>query len=132
MKLVIEISNELYEMILNLPNFISGIATQAVRDGIPLPEGHGDLIDRDELLKEPIDIANYPSNYVKIAKAIIKADTKMIGNENCKECNHTEDECKDCYPELGHKNDKLKRDTEAVEKFVKSDFFKELIESFDK
>ena len=55
----------------------------------------------------------------------------MTGDWNCKECNHTEDECKDCYPELGYKNSKLKRDTEAVEKFVKSDFFKDLMESLD-
>ena len=39
-----------------------------------LPKGHGDLIDRNELLKEPMDAANYPSNYVRIAKAIIEAD----------------------------------------------------------
>ena len=42
--------------------------------GVKLPKGHGDLIDRNELLKEPIDLANYPSNYVKIAKTIIEAD----------------------------------------------------------
>ena len=57
---------------------------------------------------------------------------KMIPIWNCKECEHTEDECKDCYPELGYKNDKLKRDTEAVEEFVKSDAFKKLMESLDK
>lgn len=45
-----------------------------VANGVPLPKGHGDLIDRSELLKTPMDIANYPSNYVMIAKAIIKAD----------------------------------------------------------
>ena len=51
---------------------------------------------------------------------------------NCKECEHTEDECKDCYPELGYKNDKAKRDTEAVSKFVKSDAFEKLMESLGK
>ena len=55
----------------------------------------------------------------------------MTVDWNCKECNHTEDECKDCYPELGYKNNKLKRDTEAVKKFVKSDFFKKLMESLN-
>lgn len=38
----------------------------------------------------------------------------------CANCEHTEDECKDCYPELGYKNDKLKRDTEACINFAKS------------
>lgn len=37
-----------------------------------LPKGHGDLIDRKELLKKPIDKANYPSNYIKSAPTIIE------------------------------------------------------------
>lgn len=40
--------------------------------------------------------------------------------EHCASCNHTPDECNDCYPELGYKNDKLKRDTEAVKEFAES------------
>ena len=55
----------------------------------------------------------------------------MTGDWNCKECEHTEDECKDCYPELGYKNNKLKRDTEAVKRFVESDFFKKLMKSLN-
>lgn len=42
--------------------------------GTVLPKGHGDLIDRKELLKQPMDKANCPSNYVRIANAIIEAD----------------------------------------------------------
>ena len=52
--------------------------------------------------------------------------------DSCKSCEHTEDECDGCYPELGYKNSKLKRDTEAVKEFVESDAFKKLMESFDK
>lgn len=48
----------------------------AIKNGTALPKGHSDLIDRNELLKEPMDLSNVPSNYVKIAKAIIKADTE--------------------------------------------------------
>jgi hypothetical protein len=46
----------------------------AIANGTPLPKGHGDLIDRRELLKLPIDKANYPSNYVKYAPTIIEKD----------------------------------------------------------
>lgn len=46
----------------------------AIANGIVLPKGHGDLIDRKELLKQPMDTANYPSNYVKIAHTVIEAD----------------------------------------------------------
>jgi hypothetical protein len=46
----------------------------AIANGTPLPKGHGDLIDRRELLKLPIDKANDPSNYVKYAPTIIEKD----------------------------------------------------------
>jgi hypothetical protein len=49
----------------------------AVVNGTPLPKGHGDLIDREELLKLPIDKANYPSNYVKYAQTIIEKDKEV-------------------------------------------------------
>ena len=41
---------------------------------IEIPKPHGDLIDRDELLRKPIDIANYPSSLVTIVPAIIKKE----------------------------------------------------------
>ena len=46
----------------------------AMRNATILPKGHGDLIDRQELLKLPIDKANYPSNYVKYVQTIIEKD----------------------------------------------------------
>lgn len=51
-----------------------GVIGAAIKSGKLLPKGHSDLIDRNELLKQPIDTANYPSNYVRLAKAIIEAD----------------------------------------------------------
>lgn len=64
--MVIKISEEDYKR--------GTVMASAIRNGIPLLRGHGDLIDRKELLKQPIDIVNYPSNYVKIAHIIIEAD----------------------------------------------------------
>ena len=46
----------------------------AIANGTPLPKGHGDLIDRKELLKQPMNTANYPSNYVNVAPTIVEAD----------------------------------------------------------
>lgn len=40
-ELVIKISEEQYEMIQNISNFISADATQIIRNGILLPKGHG-------------------------------------------------------------------------------------------
>jgi hypothetical protein len=81
-ELVIKIPEEIYETLKNDEwlktgkTFVSktlAVAT-AVVNGTPLPKGHGDLIDREELLKLPIDKANYPSNYVKYAQTIIEKD----------------------------------------------------------
>lgn len=47
----------------------------------------------------------------------------------CTTCEHTPTECENCYPELGYKNDKMKRDAEAVKKFTSSDVFKNLFKA---
>lgn len=77
-ELVIKIPEEIYNYVQHIGS-INMLDTQqianAIFDGTPLPKGHGDLIDRRELLKQPIDKAYYPSNYVKFSHAIIEADT---------------------------------------------------------
>ena len=45
-----------------------------IKNGIPLPKGHGRLIDADALNFTDIDSANYGSNYIRIAPTIIEAD----------------------------------------------------------
>ena len=72
MKLVINIDEKIYESVMN--GTYCGTLYQELKKGTPLPKGHGDLIDRKELLKLPIDKANYPSNYIKYAPTIIEAD----------------------------------------------------------
>lgn len=51
MQIVINISEEQYEMIQNISNLISADANQLIRDGKPLPKGHGKIIDADEEIK---------------------------------------------------------------------------------
>ena len=51
MKVVIDIPEEHYEYIQNLPYYKRNYAQDLILDGTPLPKGHGDLIDRRELLK---------------------------------------------------------------------------------
>lgn len=65
-ELVIKIPESSYRATCNgcmLPPDVDNVV-QAIKNGIQLPKGHGDLIDRKELLKQPINIA----------KTIIKAD----------------------------------------------------------
>lgn len=51
MKIVIDIPEERYEFIKGLDNTCYDIHT-AIAQGIPLPKGHGDLIDRDVAYEE--------------------------------------------------------------------------------
>ena len=46
----------------------------AIKEGTPLPKGHGRLIDVDALNFDEIDNANYGSNYIRIAPTIVEAD----------------------------------------------------------
>lgn len=98
-ELVIKIPEEEY---INIKNAINSLIENgverasmskvclAILDGTPLPKGHGDLIDRKELLKQPIDNVFYPSNYVRTAPPIIEADKKyeveIITRGNCMMC----------------------------------------------
>ena len=93
MQVIINIDEKIYEELKNdkwLKTDKTFVAktlavADAVVNGIILPKRHGDLIDREELLKLPIDKANYPSNYVKYAQTIIKAnDSESVEmNEDC-------------------------------------------------
>lgn len=76
MKLVIDIPKEMWEWlhIGFLDEDDGKHAINAIIKGTPLPKGHGRLIDADKLLKQPLDTANYPSNYIKDALTIIEAD----------------------------------------------------------
>lgn len=79
-ELVIKIPEDLKKMIFDDEVFdiaYSYRLAMCVKNGTLLPKGHGDLIDRKELLKQPINTANYPSNYVDIAPTIIEADSEV-------------------------------------------------------
>ena len=41
---------------------------------VEIPTPHGRLIDADDLLRQPMNTANYPKNYVHVAPTIIEAE----------------------------------------------------------
>lgn len=71
MQIVIDISEEYNKIKENDLGFFNGRFFQMIRDGIPLPKGHGRLIDADAILEEPIG-----DTYIDldIAEVIIDAD----------------------------------------------------------
>jgi hypothetical protein len=85
MQVVINISEKDYQTLKKKEEFNAmylNYYEKLIVYGTPLPKGHGDLIDRKELLKLPIDKANYPSSYVKFAHAIIEADREDNNGNN--------------------------------------------------
>lgn len=55
MEIVIEIPDELYEAYKGRPSMLGDagmdMITQSIANGVPLPKGHGDLIDRKKIVK---------------------------------------------------------------------------------
>lgn len=74
MKIVIDIPEERYEFIKGLDNTCYDIHA-AIAQGIPLPKGHGDLIDRDVALSEFHDRCfDYEGSILKYIPTVIPAD----------------------------------------------------------
>lgn len=90
MQIVIDIDENLYTRLFdNGDEYVADMrrACVAIRKGIPLPKGHGDLIDRDDLLADSYYIDDWGGNEVnivdvmtvKMADAIIEADRQKVG-----------------------------------------------------
>lgn len=81
MKIVIDIPNWLYNAMLEHREPIySQSLGDAVRDGIPLPKGHGRLIDADELRCENADFDTY-NDYCTMFDEIDNAPTIIEADE---------------------------------------------------
>ncbi len=92
MDIVISISENDYRLACNHPETLIGVYAQAIKNGTPLPKGHGRLGDLDALEQEMINgirASNYEDGYdsyphindmddcvdcVKYADTIIEAD----------------------------------------------------------
>lgn len=79
MKLIIDISENDYWTACNHPEVFVGDYARAIKNGTPLPKGHGRLIDADELKKHKYHDSNRFENavsvaYIDWADTIIEAD----------------------------------------------------------
>lgn len=79
MKIVIEISENDYWTACNHPEVFVGDYARAIKNGTPLPKGHGRLIDANELKKHKYHDSNRFENavsvaYIDWADTIIEAD----------------------------------------------------------
>lgn len=75
MKVVIDITEQDYQLACKHPDVLISVYAQAIKNGTPLPKGHGDLIDRQELINNGIN-KGFCDWYdeIKMADAIIEAD----------------------------------------------------------
>ena len=73
MRLIIDIPNWLYNAIMKCeePQYSKSLG-DAVRDGTPLPKGHGRLIDADDLDITTIETGDYSGN--EILDIVLKED----------------------------------------------------------
>ena len=85
MQIVIDIPNSLYANLQKIQNgsIASKRLLDCVRNGTPLPKGHGRLIDADKIVAEATERMKYPANHkymecviahMKLAPTIIEAD----------------------------------------------------------
>ena len=126
-ELVIKIPEEVYRSIKEIPTSsmfsidCDDRIRKAIKSGTPLPKGHGDLIDRDDLLEDSYCIDDWSGNEVNIvdvmtvemADAIIEAD-KEESEKDCRDCKKWEDcSCgKDGHEKEEEKNDIFKNMTD--------------------
>ena len=75
-ELVIKIPEKLYNMACNYPEMILAGYPQCIRNGTPLPKGHGELKDVNEIwrLYDYSDIDYTMSDALDDASTIIEAD----------------------------------------------------------
>lgn len=92
-KIVIEIDDDLYNEILSR-KYSKTRLEKAVANGTLLPKGHGDLIDRNELLDESYQIDSMYCMYdevvnvndIKNAPTILEADKCTYKETGCGSC----------------------------------------------
>ena len=106
MQIVIDIPKEMYENALN--NLLCGSTTlcNAIKNGTPLPKGHGRLIDADRLLRPDMIRMCYhlkngdtamPIIDIEHAETVIPADKEEINPyEKCKTCGQNRESCCGC------------------------------------
>lgn len=80
MQIVIDIPDEMYAQIINKNGIDTMLIpyTDIIKNGIPLPKGHGRLIDADSL-DIPVDICDgfEAMDYIDGADTIIEADKEV-------------------------------------------------------
>lgn len=80
MQLVVKISEEDYKILINindssLPSIIARMNFyKALKNGTPLPKGHGNLVDTNELIENGVATESYLNTFIK---TIIEADKEI-------------------------------------------------------
>lgn len=105
MQIVIEIPEDSYKATCNgymLPQDVENVV-QGIKNGTPLPKGHGRLVDVKEILDayensykgtHADDLAAFLSDYVQ---TVVPADKEKINPyEKCKTCGQNRESCCGC------------------------------------
>lgn len=71
-----EVKNKVYAHGLSLCPSDKEQLIHAIMNGVPLPKGHGRLIDADALNRKDVNCANVPMNFIDNAPTIIEAESE--------------------------------------------------------
>ena len=74
MKIVIDIDKQDYEMACKYPYSLISVKAHVIKNGTPLPKGHGDLIDRSQIKWFGCDFESFENCH--------------IVNDDCSICSH--------------------------------------------
>ena len=84
MQIVIDIPDKVYEMVMNTGTYgcYHFISTKAIREGVPLPEEHGRVIDADVLVDGMEDNYEFCEAVNATPTIIPAAERKRDGNRD--------------------------------------------------
>ena len=87
MQVVIDVPKEYYKAITEIPYHQCTADMLIIKNGTPLPKGHGRLIDADRLWDSYHDLGYDFYEAFDLAETIIETDTESENYETCKRNN---------------------------------------------
>lgn len=116
MKIIIELSEEDYN---NIDDCILGVYGDAIKNGVLLPKGHGDLIDKSKIKTVELEDSLYYLQWKQDSEIDLRIDAETIIEaeadkkdinpyEKCKTCGQNRESCCGC-PEVLELEQKKRR-----------------------
>ena len=77
-ELVIKIPKEMYDIACNYPEMVLAGYSQCIKNGIVLPKGHGDLIDKSKIKTVELEDSLYYLQWKQDSEIDLRIDAETI------------------------------------------------------